>query len=489
MTTEWIVYVLLVGALLACAAAATDGILRSAGMPTRWVWAAALLASMMFGASSFARAGPRSDAQITFKEPSASLPPARVAREGLLDAIARVRTSIDGVESRIMGAAHHRLTERERLSLLLAWVTASTVLLGTLLLVHRGMDRRRRCWPLALLCDVSVRITPREGPAVVGITTPEIVVPRWLLGRTPEEQRLVVVHEREHIAARDHLLLLGGLLVAALFPWHPAVWWTVARLRLVIELDCDARVLQRGVHVRPYGSLLIDIAGQCAGHRVGALALADRPSHLERRLLAMKNTTPRFTIVRTGVLASMALLSAAMACEARIPTSAEIAKMDVSAAQKAASAVLLPAAGGSMTYDYIVDEKRVTEAEARALPGSRIASVSMSKPRGAEAGTKGVVIINTVEYQAAHPRVRLMSRQAPARGAERKATDTYIPYGKDAPLVVVDGVIAEQGALTKLSSTDIASVEVLKGAAATAAWSHPAAVNGVITIKTKQAKQ
>ena len=493
MTTEWIVYVLLVGGLLACAAVGTEDILRRAAMPTRWVWVAPLLGTMMFSAFSFARVDPPSDPTITSKPRSFSLPPARADREGVLAAIARVRASIGGVESRIIGAAHHRLTERERVSLVLVWFTSSTALLGILLLVHRGMDRRRRGWPLARLFGESVRITPAEGPAVVGITTPEVVVPRWLLGRTAEEQRLVVVHEREHIAAHDHLLLLGGLIVAALFPWHPAVWWAVSRLRLAIELDCDARVLQRGVQVRPYGSLLIDIAGQCAGHRVGALALADRPSHLERRLLAMKNTTPRFTIVRTGVLASMALLSAAMACEARIPTSSEIAKMDVLAAEKAATFVMLPDTGGSMSYDYIVDDKPMMQAEAMAIPGSRIASMSMAKPRGAAAGAKGLVSIHTVEYDAAHPEARVarrrMLREPQAGGAEGRATDTYIPYGKDAPLFVVDGVIAEQGVLTKLRNTDIEKVEVLKGAAATAAWSHPAAANGVITITTKHAKR
>ncbi len=176
-----------------------------------------------------------------------------------------------------------------------------------------------------------------------------------------------------------------------------------------------------------------------------------------------------------------------MACEARVPTSSEIAK-DVSAAEKAATAVLLPAAGESMTYDYIVDEKPVTEAEARALSGSRIASVSLSKPRGAESGARGVVIISTVEYEAAHPLARLRSRATQGE-VKRTATDMYIPYGKDAPLVVVDGVIAEEGVLMKLRSTDIESVEVLKGAAATAAWSHPAAANGVITISTKHARQ
>ena len=485
MTTEWIVYVLLVGGLFACAAAATDGILRRAAMPTRWVWVAALLATTVFSAISLAHVEPRAGTQVNVKERAATQLPLPETREGLLEAIVRARASIGGVASRIVGAAHHELTQREQALFLVAWFTSSTALLVILSLVHRGMDRRRRDWPVAVLFDVPVRITPVEGPAVVGITSPEIVIPRWLLGRTPEEQRLVVVHEREHIEARDHLLLLGGLLLAALFPWHPAVWWAVSRLRLAIELDCDARVLHRGVMARPYGKLLIDIAGQCAGHRVGALALADRPSHLERRLVAMKNTKPQFMLVRSATLGALAALSILVACEAKLPTSSEIANMDVTAAEKAATAVLLPAAGGSLAYNYMVDDKPTTEAEARALPASRIASVSMTKSRIASASdARGMVVITTVEYAAAHPAARMRSRRV-----QGKATDMYIPYGKDAPLVVIDGVIAEQGAVTKLRSTDIASVEVLKGAAATAAWSHPAAANGVITITMKHPNQ
>lgn len=488
MTTEWIVYVLLVGGLLACAAAATEDILRRAARPTRWVWVAVLLVTALFTGMSARRDAPTFN-QVIVPKMRVSAVPTVADRRGLLEGIVNARAWIDGAAARALGSAHLRLTAGVQLSLVVAWVGTSAAMLIILLMVHRRMARERRRWPLTLLFGAPVRITPSEGPAVVGITTPEIVVPRWLLERTAEEQQLVVVHEREHIAAHDHLLPLGGLVIAALLPWHPAVWWAASRLRLAIELDCDARVLHRGVPVRPYGRLLIDIAGQCAGHRVGALALADRPSHLERRLLAMKNTKPRFTLVRTGALATIALLSVAMACEARIPTASEIAKMDVSAAEKAATGVLLPATGGSMTYDYIVDDKPMTADEARAMPGSRIASVSMSKPSRAEAGAKGLVSIHTVEYEAAHPAARLRSREAQARGAEGRATDMYIPYGKDAPLVVVDGVIAEQGVLTKLRSTAIASVEVLKGAAATSVWSHPAAANGVITITTKQAKK
>ncbi|MFP4622689.1 MAG: M56 family metallopeptidase, partial [Gemmatimonadota bacterium] len=46
-----------------------------------------------------------------------------------------------------------------------------------------------------------VRVAPAAGPAVMGLRCPEIVVPAWLLEASPEEQRLVVLHEREHLRA------------------------------------------------------------------------------------------------------------------------------------------------------------------------------------------------------------------------------------------------------------------------------------------------
>ena len=54
MTIAWLLYVLLVGALLAVAAVAVDGILRRTSLPTRWVWVCALVAM-----AGFAVAAPR----------------------------------------------------------------------------------------------------------------------------------------------------------------------------------------------------------------------------------------------------------------------------------------------------------------------------------------------------------------------------------------------------------------------------------------------
>ena len=525
MTTEWIVYVLLVGGLLACAAAAAEDILRRAAMPTRWVWVAALLVTTSFTGMSVRRAVPTLNAVNVTKMGVATLP-AGADRRGLWEGVVNARAWIDGAAARVLGSAHLRLTAGVQLSLVVAWLGTSAAMLVILFMVHGRMARERRRWPLTQLFGAPVRIAPSEGPAVVGITTPEIVVPRWLLARTAGEQQLVVVHEREHIAARDHLLPLGGLVIAALLPWHPAVWWAASRLRLAIELDCDARVLHRGVPVRPYGRLLIDIAGQCAGHRVGALALADRPSHLERRLLAMKNTKPRFTVVRTGALAAIALLSVAMACEARLPTPAEVDRKDESngvvankseaidraikvarariegmrvsetVIQKDVSgvekAVVKPKPldnGGVKNVVYTVDGVVVSADKARSLNAKHIAAVRVSKGELTNTTGNGSVAttVNITTGASDERGVPVsVSSDIMKHSAERvAATGTKTFTG----LLYVDGVLQSSNSLAALSSNDIESVQVLKGAAAAKISTDPAAANGVIQVTTKHPRQ
>ncbi len=62
--------------------------------------------------------------------------------------------------------------------------------------------------------------------------------------REPLETRAIALaHEREHIMARDRLLSLFALVLLIVMPWNPALHWQVRRLRLAIEVDCDARVV------------------------------------------------------------------------------------------------------------------------------------------------------------------------------------------------------------------------------------------------------
>jgi hypothetical protein len=262
------------------------------------------------------------------------------------------------------------------------------------------------------------------------------------------------------------------------------VWWSLARLRLSIELDCDARVLHRGVQPRSYGTLLIDIAGQCAGHRIGALALADRTSHLERRLLAMKHTRTRFALVRTATLGAIAGLSILVACEARLPTSAEVEKMDVASAEKALVQSKMLAEKETGNVVYTVDGRTVSAAEAHAMASNRIASVNVRKEAGKDDG-KVYTYVNVRTSDSTR-------KEAPGTVRFRTKLDTErTQMTKErafAGLLFIDGVRAPEGSLAKISKDDIASVEVLKGEAAVKFTNEPAAVNGVIIITTKAKK-
>ena len=79
-----------------------------------------------------------------------------------------------------------------------------------------------------------------EGPSVVGWIRPVILLPAaTLLGLTPEQLEAVLAHEFAHIRRYDYLVNILQMVVETLLFYHPAVWWTSARIRHERELCCD----------------------------------------------------------------------------------------------------------------------------------------------------------------------------------------------------------------------------------------------------------
>jgi TonB family protein len=79
-----------------------------------------------------------------------------------------------------------------------------------------------------------------DGPSVVGILRPVILLPAaTILGLTPEQLEAVLAHELAHIRRFDYLVNVLQVLAEALLFYHPAVWWTSARIRRERELCCD----------------------------------------------------------------------------------------------------------------------------------------------------------------------------------------------------------------------------------------------------------
>jgi TonB family protein len=152
---------------------------------------------------------------------------------------------------------------------------------------------------------VQVLVTESTGPAVFGTRRARVLVPRWLLELDAPLRELVLRHEQEHCRARDPQLTLTVAVALVLMPWNAGVWWIAQRLRLAVELDCDARVL-RGAHdTERYSKLLLFIAQRQSRVRLAPM-LAESNSHLGRRIVAMNSHRPHNPRTRIAALAIVA---------------------------------------------------------------------------------------------------------------------------------------------------------------------------------------
>lgn len=530
MIASWMLYALLVSALVAAAAWVLEEVCRLVGLPVRFAWLGALLATMGLVALAplrFAAPGPlvimpslaipQSGHSAGQSEPTlwASLAGTiEAARAALAEPVLAAATLGDGATGK---------------ALTFGWIALSLGLLSLIVVTVLRSRGARRGWPLREIAGTPVRVAPMTGPAVLGLYRPEVVVPEWLLQAPPEEQRLVVLHEQEHIHAHDPLVLAAGCLFVALIPWNPFAWWMLLRLRLAVELDCDIRVLRGGVRPQTYGSLLIDMAGRGPGLSLGVPALAGSPSTLERRLRAMTTRLPRFAALRASALGTVGLAALVAACETRMPTAPEVEAMDVAAAELQLRRLQLVATKAAHEFEngkvtYFVNGKEASEEEARALGGDRIARINVLRDAGAGSHVEinvethtdtvrfGTLPGKTAEgsqeaygtgYEAGKEARRLTMRALQSelrkdrtdtvKSIERVVAvgDTGKPgirvRGSDGPppLVILDGVPVESSRMNGIDPDLIKEIEVLKGPAATRLYADPRAANGVIRITTK----
>jgi beta-lactamase regulating signal transducer with metallopeptidase domain len=468
MIAAWMMFGLISGMLIAVGSALLDRGARAASLPSRAVW----LAGLTGLAVSMALAPLRRGAPLQL--PGATVVAASVA-PGSAAPATELLASVRGMVSAVMLAP--ALRGRAEPLLGVAWLILTAAVIAVGLTTLARAHRARRAWPVRTLGGAAVRVAPAAGPVVIGLRRPEVVVPAWLLHAEPETQRLVLMHEMEHVRARDPLVLAVGAGLAALMPWNPAGWWMLMRLRAAVEVDCDRRVLRRGVRPAEYASVLITTAGRAPALILGAPAMAGPARTLERRLKAMTRPLSRFGALRGSAFAALALGAFAAACDTRLPTEAELSAMNVSAAESRARPML------SGPASYFIDERAATAAEAHALTPEQIAQIEVRK----EAQSQEIRII-TVAYADAH-HLRRPARpgeqvrvEVDGNGPSQPRTD----LGSFAGLILIDGVVSTPSRLQALDPSRIVSMEVLKGEGAAAQYDDPRAQHGVIRVTTRQ---
>jgi hypothetical protein len=521
MMAAWMVYALVVSALVGLAAGGFEAVCRATRLPSRFVWVAAVLASVVLVGLAPFRAPlqpsetPASGVELPVLAGSL-VDEAPLAGQGswLSAPVRSIRHAIQWPVQAVAqfapsGAVSGGGTSGERgawpgsrsgLLLGVAWLMASLGLILLCLTTLRRYRAERSRWPVRQVAGMSVRVSPAAGPGVVGLLRPEIVVPEWLLATSSEEQRLVILHEREHLRARDPWALATGWLAVALAPWNPVSWLMLRRLRLAVEMDCDARILAAGVRPRAYGAVLIDMAGRGSGLPLGAPALAGTRSNLEKRIMAMGTPITRSGRARAVGLGALGAFALVAACETRMPTSVEIDEMDVAAAAAHAEAwqIITPY---FERVTYILDGVEVTAEEARAISAEDILELRVVRAT-AEEGARirlltrdgdSALETGTMEIRTAGEDRPLVALRA-GEGGEgtdrvlvRGSSDriTYGPMSSFEGLIVIDGVIAPTSELRALRPDQIANIEILKGPAATRAYDDSRAEHGVIRITLK----
>lgn len=308
MITAWILYAVLVGALMGGGGLALEKLLRTHGRPSRWIWTGAMILSVGWPLGHWAWENrPVAPPEVSLTPSSPMVPPvlsgAAVPLEPLILEVPpeSVLRLLDG-------------------PVLVVWALATGLLLLSFTFLVVRTRRLRTRWRRGRAGGRAVLFSEEWGPAVVGFLRPQIVLPAWCGDVDEMALRFILDHELEHVRAGDlrHLILAAALPV--FFPWHLPVWWQLARLRTAVEGDCDLRVLGKNPgQTRPYVDLLLELGRRPSAGRLGATMLTEPYETLKRRIRIMTMPLPKRPWLRGGLLAGFGGILVALACWAPGP--------------------------------------------------------------------------------------------------------------------------------------------------------------------------
>lgn len=411
----WMGWATVVTLLLGAAAYLGERAARDAGLPGRWVWLGALGTSAGLMVWSLLRPATRGVAQSA----------AEGAGQGSLDLGWLASLPVRAVDS------SPAVAERLDALLTFGWIAGAALVIVAL---SGGLLRLRRHavrWQAARIEGEDVLLSDDFGPALVGIWSPRIVLPRWALALPEHELRLACRHEAEHRNANDTRLLFAAATVAALVPWNMGIWWMLGRLRAAVELDCDERVLRGGASRGAYAALLFDIGVRTTRTRIPGLAFARPKSLLERRMRMIVNRVNSRRIARAVPAAVAALVLLVAACDTSAPTT----PMD----DRISAALVASQSEGAM------DE------------------VSGTLVKLSEAGTRFLIDGKQVEQLPTDLDPALIERVEVLKGVDGEPSTVsvfLVPVERGEPAVFVDGErLHTTDAKASLAQIDPASIE------------------------------
>jgi beta-lactamase regulating signal transducer with metallopeptidase domain len=297
MIAAFIVYSVLLSALVAAAAWLIEAALAAFGKGRRLAWIAGIALALGL---------PLGMALLQSTQPVVPVFSSVTLMERMIAPAIITVAAPEIAKTRIAGASLDSLAFG-------AWAFASFALLSYYGASLWRLSRHARRWPTHRFGSHAVTVAEDVGPAAFGWLHPRVVFPRWLLSAPAETQQMAMLHEREHLIVRDPQILTTATLLFALFPWNAPLAWMLRRLRFAMEVDCDARVVRGGADPACYGEALLYVSQRQAPAPATSIALIERPSQLERRInimFASPRRYPAFIAALSLALAGSCLFAA-----------------------------------------------------------------------------------------------------------------------------------------------------------------------------------
>lgn len=222
------------------------------------------------------------------------------------------------------------------------WVTGAVLLIGFWVGIHRRTLRRIRgsaqspepdIIELTKECAEAIGLhrMPRiivssaiPSPAVTGLFRPQLLLPVDLSERfTPDEIRLMLLHELAHIGRGDLLMNYVATALLALHWFNPLLWLAASRMRTDRESACDASVLSSSStdQREAYGDTLLKLQAELsAGHGFPAfVGIFENTRRIRDRILRIAAFRRGGAVWGLSAIAITASILACLAADSSAP--------------------------------------------------------------------------------------------------------------------------------------------------------------------------
>lgn len=164
----------------------------------------------------------------------------------------------------------------------------------------KALEEAQECMGVRRVLPI-VQSAAVRSPALMGFIRPWLLLPEGMAERfTPQELRLIFLHELAHLKRHDIAINWLMTLLQILHWFNPLVWFAFSRMRVDREVACDALVLSRAGagEQQPYGETMIKLLKNFTRPAsMAGLAGILEDKHQMRRRMAMiaqfKKTSPK----------------------------------------------------------------------------------------------------------------------------------------------------------------------------------------------------